>query len=83
LAAELDIPLLLQRFSAYLTLNVADVRAVPDLESISRYMVHYYNTLSVPVEEFQGDGDVMHKIRWTGKERFRQKKKPRADWVWV
>ena len=62
---------------------MADVRAAPDLESISRYMVYYYNTLSVPIEEFQGDGDVMHKVQWTGKEGFRQKKKPRGDWVWV
>jgi len=81
LAAELDIPLLLQRFSAYLALNVADVRAALDLESISRYMAHYYNTLSVPLEEFQEDGDVMHKVQWTENEGFRQKKKLRADWV--
>ena len=62
MAAELDILLLLQRFSAYLALNVADVRAAPDLESISRYRAYYYNTLSVPVKEFQGDGDVMYKV---------------------
>jgi len=58
---------------------VADVRAAPDLESISQYMAHYYNILLVLVEEFQEDGDVMHKLWWTGKERFRKKKKPRAD----
>jgi len=79
LAAELDIPVLLQRFCAYLSLNVVDVRAAPNLESILRYIAHYYNTLSVPIEEFQGDGDVIHKLRWTGKEGFRKKKKPRAD----
>jgi len=81
LAAELDIPVLLQRFSAYLTLNVADVRAAPDLESISWHMGHYYNILSVPVTQFQEDDDIMHKVQWTGKEGFRHKKKPRADWV--
>jgi len=62
LAAELDIPLLLQRFSSYLALNVANVRAAPDLESISQYMAYYYDALLVSVEEFQGDGNVMHKV---------------------
>jgi len=62
---------------------VVDVRVTPDLESISRYMAHYYNTLSVLVKEFQGDGDIIHKLQWTGKEGFRKWKKQRADWVWV
>jgi len=36
----------------------------------------------MPVAQFQGAEEVIHRVRWSGKQKFR-KIKPRADWVWV
>ncbi|KAF8433150.1 hypothetical protein BGX38DRAFT_1290442 [Terfezia claveryi] len=39
--------------------------------------------LSVRPWKFQGDGESIHRVRWTGKEGFRWRDKSRADWVWI
>src|SRR5258706_5242904 len=41
-----------------------------------------FNTLQVPVPTFDNDGHVLHKLRCTGPDLFRQQEK-RHDWVWV
>lgn len=83
IASILELPSLTDRFLDYLKLNTPDNRPVPDAERVSNYRTHYYNTLSVPVPQFQGDGELIHKIRWTGKRGFRQRGEARADWIWV
>ena len=83
LETELGIPGLVERFRDYVKLNGANRGPVPDVEKISTYMAHYYNTVAVPVTQFQGDSEIVHKIRWTGKRDFRQRGISRADWVLV
>ena len=83
LATELGIPSLVERFRKYLMLNSSYTKSPPSSEEVSCYRAHYYNTLSVPVMQFQEDGEVIHHLRWTGKKGFRQRGEARADWVWV
>ena len=83
LETEMDIPGLLERFRYYVKLNGANRGPVPDVEKISTYMAYYYNTVAVPVTQFQEDSEMVHKVRWTGKRGFRQRGIPSADWVWV
>ena len=64
-------------------LNSSHTESPPTLEKVAQYRAHYYNTLSVPVMQFQGDGEVIHQVRWTGKKGFRRRREARADWVWV
>ena len=83
LETELYIPGLVERFRDYVELNKTNRGPVPDIEMISRYMAHYYNIVAVPVKQFQGDSEIVHKVRWTGKRGFRRWSMPRADGVWV
>ncbi|KAF8425787.1 hypothetical protein BGX38DRAFT_1279138 [Terfezia claveryi] len=62
---------------------MAREKPVADTGKIYNSSAHYYYTLSVPVIQFQGEGEVVHCVRWTGKQAFRKKGKPRVDWVWV
>jgi len=82
LAEELGLPYLTKRFAVYLKLNMPGGRSLPETEKIYNYRTHYYSTISVPVGQFQVEGEVIHRVRWSGKQKFR-KRKPRADWVWV
>ena len=59
------------------------IKPSPTFEEVSHYKAHYYSTLSVCVPQFQGNGELVHQIRWTGKPAFRQWGKARAYWVWV
>jgi len=82
LAEELGLPCLTERFPVYLMLNMPGGRPLPDTEKIYNYWTPYYSTISVPVAQFQGEGEVIHRVRWSRKQKFR-KRKPRADSVWV
>ena len=79
LETELNIPGLVERFRDYVKLNKTKRGPVPDIAKISRYMSHYYNTVAVSVKQFQGDSEIVHKGRWTGKRGFRQSSMPKAD----
>ena len=83
LATILEIPSLAETFGNYLRLNYPNQSLPPAPEQVSYYMAHYYGTLSVPVMQFQGDGELIHQVRWTGKRSFRQRIEGRADLVWV
>ena len=83
LAVVLEIASLPQLFVDYLKINVPYTMLPPALEEISNYRAHYYNNLSVPVTQFQGDEELIHVIRWTGNQEFRKRGKRRVDWVWV
>jgi hypothetical protein len=83
LATLLGIPSLIDHFCDYLRLNLAHIKPPPTFEEVSHYKAHYYSTLSVCVPQFQGNGELVHQIRWTGKRAFRQRGEARADWVWV
>ena len=83
LATLLGIPSLVEHFCNYLRLNSAHRKPPPTFDEILHYRAHYYNTLSVCVTQFQGSGKLVQHIRWTGGQGFRQRDKPRADWVWV
>ena len=83
LAVVLEIASLPQLFVDYLKLNVPHTMLPPALEEISNNRAHYYNNLSVPLTQFQGDEELIHVVRWTGDQEFRKRGKRRADWVWV
>ena len=83
LAVVLEIAPLSQLVVDYLKLNVPHTMLPPALEEISSYRAQYYNHLSVPVTQFQGDEELIHVVRWTGNQEFRKRGKRRADWVWV
>ena len=83
LETELGIPGLVERFRNYVKLNGANSAPVREVENISMYMAHYYKTVAVPVTKFQGDGKMIHKVRWTGERGFWQRRIPTAEWVWV
>ena len=83
LAVLLEKPCLVERFLDYLKLTKLHSDPDPDPEKVSCYRAHYYNTLSVPVVQFQGDEEMIHRVRWTGKQGFRQRGEARADWIWV
>ncbi|KAF8416616.1 hypothetical protein BGX38DRAFT_1147607 [Terfezia claveryi] len=70
-------------FCEYLRMNMDSSRGTPDTEKIGNYRSYYYNTLAIPVPQFQGDGELIHRVRWTGKEGFRGWDKSRADWIWI
>ena len=79
LETEFDIQGLVERYRDYVKLNKTNRGPVPDIEKISRYMAHYYNTVAVPVKQFQGDSEIVHKVRWTGKRGFRRRSMSRPD----
>ena len=63
LETEVGIPGLLERSRDYVKLNGANRGPVPDVEKISRYMAYNYKTVAVPVMQFQGDSEIVHKVR--------------------
>jgi len=83
LAEKLGIPCLIAQFKHYFELNMTDSEGILDTKWVSAYRAHYCYALSVPVVQFRGEGEVIHKLRWTGKENFRNIGRPRANWVWV
>jgi len=83
LVEKLGILCLTGQFKHYLELNMTDSEGITDNKRVSAYRAHYCYTLLVPVVQFQGEGEVIHKLRWTGKENFRNTGRLRADWVWV
>ncbi|KAF8415752.1 hypothetical protein BGX38DRAFT_1281172 [Terfezia claveryi] len=83
LSSILGVSGLAERFCEYLRMNMDSSRGTPDTEKIGNYRSYYYNTLAIPVPQFQGDGESIHRVRWTRKEGFRGRDKLRADWVWI
>ena len=83
IARKLSIPELVTKFTDYLRLNRSPLHPPPDSEEIPYYRTYHYNTLSIPISKFQGDGLDIQKIRWTGERGFRQRGDARADWVWI
>ena len=63
LGIVLEIASLPQLFVDYLKLNVPHIMLPPALEEISNYRAHYYNNISVPVTQFQGDEELIHVVR--------------------
>ena len=79
LAEELGLPCLTERFAVYLKLNMPGGRPHgEDMQLQDILLQHHQRTCS----QFQGEGEVIHRVRYSGKQKFR-KRKPRADWVWV
>ena len=74
LAEELGLPCLIERFAVYLKLNMPGGRPLPETEKIYNYRTHYYSTISVPVAKFQGEGEVIHCVRCSGKREFRKRR---------
>ena len=53
-----------------------------DAESVLGNPVEAFNTLEIPVAYLDGKQYILHHLRCTGPEKFREKG-PRSDWVWV
>ncbi|KAF8432902.1 hypothetical protein BGX38DRAFT_1276397 [Terfezia claveryi] len=81
LCSILGVSGLAERFCEYLRMNMDSSRGTLDTEKIGNYRSYYYNTLAIPVPQFQGDRESIHRVRWTGKEGFRGWDKASADWL--
>jgi len=83
LGMSLGISDLAKCFTEYWRMNVDRARLAEDADRVGRYRSHYYNAMIAPVPQFQGEGEVVHAVRWMGKEGHRRRGKARADWIWV
>ena len=77
------IPQVMNKFRHYLRVHGNCQNDCPEPEEVAGCRAECFHSVSVPIQQFQGDGVEMHQLHWTGDAGFRKTGEVRADWVWV
>ena len=79
----LRIPNLVTKFPEYLRLNGNSEGRGRDMQEIGRHQGECFNSVRIPVPQFQGDEIDIYYMPWTGGKEFRKTEDACVDWVWV